>query len=131
MLTWIGYYQKSSFFEMTFTSVTFDEEGEDFIAQGHDADGCFRMEGVIQNGKFRATKHHPHSVSHYVGDFNRSTHEINGTWGANEGSLNESFKIVRISDDQVQSFKAMIEENNRKKQIVEDDEDEEMGGLFD
>ena len=129
MSTWIGYYQKSSFYEMTFTSVTFDEEGEDFIAQGNDSDGCFRMEGLIQNGKFRATKHHPHSVSHYSGDFDRNTYEINGFWGSNEGIMSESFKIAKISNDQVQNFKNMIEENNRKKHVVEED-DEDMGGLF-
>lgn len=133
MSIWVGYYEQGLLVEMNFTSVTLDENGGVFIAQGNDPAGCFRMEGTIENTRFIASKHYPEHQVRYEGVFDKEKYEIVGNWTI-EGCSTGEFKFAYLKNDQIAAFRNMIGEHNRKvydiapPQLEEDDED--MGGLF-
>lgn len=112
MLSWVGYYSYEKLSEMTFNSVSLDEQEGVFVAQGYDECGVFTFNGTIRNDEFKAIKHYPTWDIHYMGQYIKDPQEIKGFWGYAENEPLLPFKILRVNDNKKQEFQAYIQEYN-------------------
>ncbi len=111
MSTWVGFFEQSrEKSEMVFKFASIDENTGEFRAEGKDRCGSFHYRGLIKGNLFKAVKHYSSWNIHYSGNYNQEKHEISGFWGWHDGQECETFKIMKIKNEYIRSFRQTLED---------------------